>query len=74
MDEYLAAYQARTGQPEYMVSEIFIPVSNPGQDAEVQRLAPTLFDLAELEAPASGNGKNGHGYTVEDELAALAAV
>ena len=36
VDEYLAAYQARTGQPEYMVSEIFIPVSNPGQDAGLQ--------------------------------------
>lgn len=30
------------------------------REAEVERSAPTLFDLADLEAPANGNGKNGH--------------
>ncbi len=51
VDEYLAAYQARTGQPEYMVSEIFIPVGNPGQDAEVQRFTADIIARLRQGAP-----------------------
>jgi hypothetical protein len=47
------------------------------REAEVERLAPTLFDLADLEAPA--NGKNGHSaagyreaFAAEIDLANLA--
>jgi peptidyl-prolyl cis-trans isomerase SurA len=33
----------QTGQPEYRVGEIFLPVSNPAQDAEVKSLADTII-------------------------------
>jgi peptidyl-prolyl cis-trans isomerase SurA len=51
VDEYLAAYQARTGQPEYMVSEIFIPISAPGQEAEVQRFTADIISRLRAGAP-----------------------
>lgn len=41
--EYVAAQRARAGQPEYLVSEIYIPVTNPGQDAEVQRFVSDII-------------------------------
>ncbi|WP_137124743.1 peptidylprolyl isomerase [Roseomonas sp. HF4] len=41
--EYVAAQRARTGQPEYLVSEIYIPVTNPGQDADVQRFVSDII-------------------------------
>ena len=37
--DFIANAQARTGQPEYLVAEIFIPIENPGQEREVQRFA-----------------------------------
>jgi peptidyl-prolyl cis-trans isomerase SurA len=33
----------QTGQPEYHVGEIFLPVSNPSQDAEVKGFAETII-------------------------------
>jgi peptidyl-prolyl cis-trans isomerase SurA len=35
--EFIAAQKARTGQPEFLVSEIFIPVDEPGEEPEVRR-------------------------------------
>ncbi|MCQ4162341.1 peptidylprolyl isomerase [Roseomonas sp. GC11] len=35
--EAVAAHKARTGQPEYLVSEIFIPVDDPAAEPEVRR-------------------------------------
>jgi len=37
VDEYLAARKARIGEPEYLVSEIFIPVDDPASEPEVRR-------------------------------------
>ena len=37
VNDYLAAQRARTGQPEYLVSEIFIPVDNPSEEGQVRR-------------------------------------
>lgn len=37
VDEALASYQARVGEPEFLVSEIFIPVDEPGSEPEVRR-------------------------------------
>ncbi len=34
--EFLRTAKGRTGEPEYQVSEIFIPVENPAQEAEVR--------------------------------------
>jgi peptidyl-prolyl cis-trans isomerase SurA len=35
--DYIASQRARIGQPEYLVSEIFIPVDDPAEEAEVRR-------------------------------------
>ncbi|MEO3470279.1 peptidylprolyl isomerase [Roseomonas sp. CAU 1739] len=51
IDEYLANYQARAGQPEYMVSEIFLPISTPGQEAEVQRFTADIIARLRAGAP-----------------------
>jgi len=37
INDFVAAQRARTGQPEYLVSEIFIPVDNPSEEAQVRR-------------------------------------
>ncbi|HWL80168.1 MAG TPA: peptidylprolyl isomerase [Roseomonas sp.] len=37
VEEYMAARKARTGEPEYLVSEIFIPVDDPVTEPEVRR-------------------------------------
>jgi len=41
--EYVAAQRARTGQPEYLVSEIYIPVGTPGEEAQVQRFVSDII-------------------------------
>jgi peptidyl-prolyl cis-trans isomerase SurA len=51
VNEYLAAARARAGQPEFLVSEIFIPVSNPGQEAEVQRFVSDVITRLRQGAP-----------------------
>jgi peptidyl-prolyl cis-trans isomerase SurA len=51
INEYLAAARARTGQPEFLVAEIFIPVSNPGQEAEVQRFVADIIGRLRQGAP-----------------------
>lgn len=43
IEEYIAAARARFGQPEYLVSEIFIPVGEPGREAEVQRFVGEII-------------------------------
>ncbi|MFZ6763082.1 peptidylprolyl isomerase [Pseudoroseomonas sp. WGS1072] len=37
VQEALEAHKARTGEPEYLVSEIFIPVDDPTSEPEVRR-------------------------------------
>ena len=37
VDDFIAAHKARTGEPEYLVSEIFIPVDDASSEAEVRR-------------------------------------
>lgn len=51
VNEYLATARARTGQPEYLVSEIFIPVTTPGQEAEVQRFVADVITRLRQGAP-----------------------
>lgn len=51
VDEAVAAARARTGQPEYLVSEIYIPVSNPGQEGEVQRFVADIIARLRQGAP-----------------------
>ncbi len=51
INEYVAAARARTGQPEFLVSEIYIPVSNPGQEAEVRRFVDDVIARLRQGAP-----------------------
>jgi peptidyl-prolyl cis-trans isomerase SurA len=37
INDWLANQRARTGQPEFLVSEIFIPLDDPSEEAEVRR-------------------------------------
>jgi peptidyl-prolyl cis-trans isomerase SurA len=37
VNDWLANQRARIGQPEYLVSEIFIPLDDPGEEADVRR-------------------------------------
>lgn len=51
IDEYLAAARARVGQPEFLVSEIFIPISSPGEEAEVRRFVDDIIARLRQGAP-----------------------
>lgn len=46
-----AQFQAQIGQPEYRVSEIFIPVANPAQDGEAKRFVDTIIQQLRAGAP-----------------------
>jgi len=48
VDEYMAERQARIGEPEYLVSEIFIPVDDPAAEGEVRRFVDDV--TAQLRA------------------------
>lgn len=41
--EWVAGQRARTGQPEYLVSEIFIPVDDPAEEGEVRRFVEEVI-------------------------------
>jgi peptidyl-prolyl cis-trans isomerase SurA len=43
--------KAQTGQPEYQVSEIFIPVDEPSHSADAQRFADTVITQLRAGAP-----------------------
>jgi peptidyl-prolyl cis-trans isomerase SurA len=51
INEYVAAARARIGQPELLVSEIYIPVSSPGQEAEVRRFVDDIIARLRQGAP-----------------------
>ena len=40
--DFIAATRARTGQPEYLVGEIFVPVDEPGEEPEVRRFVDEI--------------------------------
>ena len=42
VQEFLRTTRARTGEPEYLASEIFIPVENPAQEPEVLRFVEEI--------------------------------
>jgi peptidyl-prolyl cis-trans isomerase SurA len=41
--DYIASQRARTGQQEFLVSEIFIPVDDPGEEPEVRRFVDDII-------------------------------
>lgn len=43
INEFIAARNARTGQPEFLVSEIFIPLDDPTREPEVRRFAEDVI-------------------------------
>jgi peptidyl-prolyl cis-trans isomerase SurA len=51
VEEFLNAQRARTGQPEFLVSEIFIPVENPGQEAQVRRFVTDVIQRLRQGVP-----------------------
>jgi peptidyl-prolyl cis-trans isomerase SurA len=51
INEFIAAANARTGQPEFLVSEIYLPVSNPGQESEVRRFTDEIIARLRQGAP-----------------------
>lgn len=50
--------QASAGQPEYLLAEIFLPVENPSQDAEVQLVASRLLQQMQDGAPFNALATN----------------
>jgi peptidyl-prolyl cis-trans isomerase SurA len=43
INDFIAAQRARTGQPEFLVSEIFIPVDDPAEEPEVRRFVDDII-------------------------------
>ena len=51
VQEMLRANQARLGQPEYLVSEIFVPVDDPKTDRDTQRFLQEVIDQLRRGTP-----------------------
>jgi peptidyl-prolyl cis-trans isomerase SurA len=51
VNDYIAAQQARTGQPEFLVSEIFIPVDDPSEASQVQRFVDDVVGQLRAGVP-----------------------
>ncbi|MGG5817237.1 peptidylprolyl isomerase [Falsiroseomonas sp. HW251] len=51
INEYLQTQRARTGQPEFLVSEIFIPVDNPADEPEVRRFVEDVVSQLRQGVP-----------------------
>jgi peptidyl-prolyl cis-trans isomerase SurA len=51
VDELLARLQARQGAPEFMLSEIFLPIDNPDQDEEIRQTALSLIQQMQRGTP-----------------------
>jgi peptidyl-prolyl cis-trans isomerase SurA len=51
VNEYLNAQRARLGEPEFLISEIFIPVENPGQEAQVRRIVTDVIQRLRQGVP-----------------------
>jgi peptidyl-prolyl cis-trans isomerase SurA len=49
--EQLAQIKAQTGQPEYRVAEIFLPIEDPSKAAETQKFADTIIQQLRAGAP-----------------------
>ncbi len=49
--EQVRLFTAQTGQPEYHVSEIFIPIDDPAKAADAQKFADTVISQLRAGAP-----------------------
>jgi peptidyl-prolyl cis-trans isomerase SurA len=53
VDEQMKRLATETGQPEYRVAEIFIPIDNPANAADARRFADTVIGQLRAGAPFS---------------------
>lgn len=51
IEEQLRALEAATGTPEYLISEVLLPIDDPAQEAEVNRTAQQIIDRLRAGAP-----------------------
>ena len=51
VNDWIANQRARTGQPEYLVSEIFIPLDDPGEEADVRRFVNDVVGQLRAGSP-----------------------
>lgn len=51
IDEQLRALEAAAGTPEYLLSEVLLPIDDPGQEAEVNRTAQQIIDRLRAGSP-----------------------
>jgi peptidyl-prolyl cis-trans isomerase SurA len=51
IDQQAALIKAQTGQPEFRVSEIFVPISDPAQSDDARRFADTVIQQLRAGAP-----------------------
>ena len=51
VNEFLAAQRTRLGEPEFLISEIFIPVENPSQEAQVRRFVTDVIQRLRQGVP-----------------------
>lgn len=49
--DYIAAARARTGQQEFLVSEIFVPVDEPGEEPDVRRFVDEIVTQLRAGVP-----------------------
>lgn len=86
IDDFRRANEARTGEPEYLASEIFVPVDNPAQETETKRFVEevvrqlrggTPFQVAATQFSQSQTAVQGgdlgwiHKDQVDPEVAAV---
>jgi peptidyl-prolyl cis-trans isomerase SurA len=53
IEEHAKVLQAQTGQQEFRIGEIFIPIADPAQTEEARRFADTVIQQLRLGAPFS---------------------
>ena len=51
INDFIAAQRARAGQPEFLVSEIFIPVDDPAEEPEVRRFVDDIISQLRSGVP-----------------------
>jgi peptidyl-prolyl cis-trans isomerase SurA len=53
IDEQLRALEASVGTPEYLLSEVLLPIDDPAQEAEVNRTAQQIIDRLRAGSPVA---------------------
>jgi peptidyl-prolyl cis-trans isomerase SurA len=51
IDEQIRALEAAAGTPEYLLSEVLLPIDDPSQEAEVNRTAQQIIDRLRAGSP-----------------------